>query len=162
MDLPRIGLDGGKTGGEPVLDRRPPRDQDFEHADHVRDDLVEVERLDGEPAFPRVGEHLRVQIRGALGGRVGGMQVIVRGRAGREMSAAQIDVADDRRQEVVEVVSDPAREHAQALDSLGTFEVRLQAAPVLLGAPEIGDVAAHRHGRDRSVGRATGRGASGW
>ena len=61
----------------------------------------------------------------------------------RQVHQREARVAQDRRQQVVEVVRDAARHQAQALELLGLADPFLQPAPLVLDAPLLGHVAHH-------------------
>ena len=48
----------------------------------------------------------------------------------REFASGGASVAEDTRQEIVEVVRDPARQNVQALESLGVFQFVFERAPL--------------------------------
>lgn len=62
-----------------------------------------------------------------------------------ERGAEDLGVAQDHRQQVVEVVSDPAREATHRVHLLRLAELRLALAERLGGLPELGDVVMMSH-----------------
>ena len=109
---------------------------------HLHDQRVEIDdaRLGDLPA--REAEELPGQRRAALGGVADAAEVLVRRVVAFELGAGHLDVAEDGRQQVVEVVGDAAGEAADALHLLGLQELRFE--PLALG-----DVLHHAEHADR-------------
>jgi hypothetical protein len=64
--------------------------------------------------------------------------------ARRQVAEREARLADDRREQVVEVVRDPAREHTEALEPLHLLHAALERAPLLFLAAPLAEVARHR------------------
>jgi hypothetical protein len=106
--------------------------QSRQHVAGVREDGVEVQRPDGEYLFASKREQLPGQVGAAAGGLLNLPQVASgRARLGR-LGEQHVAVALDDHQDVVEVVSDAARQVADGLELLGLAQFGLQPAPVAL------------------------------
>ncbi len=109
-------------------------------ADRPRD--VHRGRL-GRPA-PREGEDLLDHALRPARRRGDLLGVLAPDGARREIAGERLGVAEDRREHVVEVVGDAARERPERLDLLGLPEPLLQRAALRLRAVPVGDVPGHR------------------
>ncbi len=131
------------------LDRpQSPRDLDVEHdllADgaleeprHVVDALADIEAPGIERLAARECQQAARQLGAALGAGERGFDQL--GRLGIVVATVgqQVEIADDDRQVVVEVVRQPAGELADGLHALDLAQALLHADP-------FGDVDAHRH-----------------
>ena len=91
-------------------------------------------------AAPRVREHLP----GEVGGTVDGLDRLLEVGAlrglRRQGQQREVDVPEERHEEVVEVVRDAAGEHPEALQLLGVQQAALELEPLLVRALALGDV----------------------
>ena len=135
LELRAVGEHGREAVGGEHRDLDVAADQPAEHRHERARDLVEVEqhRLQHLPACER--QQLPGQRRGALG-RALDLLELVRPRPRADPVAGDLRVAADDRQQVVEVVRDPARELADRLHLL-------RLAELVLEHPPLGDVAQH-------------------
>ena len=108
-------------------------DQPREHAARVREQRVEVEDARLEHLLAGEREQLAGQVRRALAGPADLRDVLADRVVRRELGEGHVAVAEDRRQQVVEVVGDASGELADALHLLGLAEL-------LFELPALGDV----------------------
>ena len=149
-----IGLDGGEVLRQMTAQQRLLGDRDVQQVDQLLHEAGEVDRLHDEPPTAGIGEHLPAELGGPAGGVLDLPQVVAARGLGRHLQQRQVGVAEDRREQVVEIVRDAAREHAEALQLLRLLHLRLELAPLLLRPVACGDVAeapdpAHRPAVDR-------------
>jgi hypothetical protein len=90
----------------------------------------------------RVGEDLVHQLRRVFGGGADPAQGIALGRLGPEIRERHPAVAEDHREQVVEVVGDATCEHPEALELLRVLHMRLELAPFVLGSAALRQVSA--------------------
>ena len=93
-------------------------DQPAQHLVRVGDDLVQAQgpRLDRLPAAE--GQELAGEVAGALGRAADLLEILAVGTVGREVEQHQIRVAENRRQDVVEVVGHAAGQGAEGVHLL--------------------------------------------
>jgi hypothetical protein len=132
LELPAVAADEA-AGVGPRHERHLLAEQAREQASQPEDDLAEVEHLRLGHLASAEGEQLCRQ----GGGAVGGADDLERVRPARvvvvEARREEFAVAADRREQVVEVVRDPAREPAHRLELLRVEELLAQR-------PLVGDV----------------------
>ncbi len=110
-------------------------EQTAEHAIDVEDQLIQVDDAGLDDLAPRECQELPREVRRALRGARDLGDVAERGIAGRGIGPRHLGVAEDRRQQVVEVVRDAASQPADAFHALREQELRFEA-------PQLGDVLA--------------------
>ncbi len=95
----------------------------------------EGEQLAGEAGCPFAGQ---ADLPEVLAGRLAALGPVRLGRGG-ERIGSKGRVVEDHREEVIEVVRDPARQLAQAFQALGLRQLflRLVLPPVLQGVPPV-------------------------
>jgi hypothetical protein len=93
----------------------------------------------------------RLNISSWRGGPIGGaadlLDVVAHRVVGGQLARGEADAGEDHRQQVVEVVRDPARELADALQPLGLREAVLELGALLGAAAALGDVGGDRDDR---------------
>ncbi len=94
---------------------------------HLIDQPIQVERLDDQLPFAGVGQQLAGQLGGAVRGGAHLRDRLARGRLGRKIHKRQLGIPQNGHQQVVEIVGDAAREHAQAFHTLDLLELALQS-----------------------------------
>ena len=121
------------------------RQRRVEQRAQLAHELADVDGLaPPEVALARVGEHLPRERRRALRRRDDGLRR--RRRVGIAHALTQeLGVAEDAGEQVVEVVRDAAREHAEAVEPLRALHLLLERAPLGLEPPRGPQVA---HARD--------------
>ena len=110
LELIGIGADPPEIGREHGDERNVLANEAAEHLVHLRDDAVEIEHLGLEHLPPAVGEQLAGQRSRPLGRLADLLDIASLGIARRQFPQQELRVAQDRRQEVIEVVGDAARE----------------------------------------------------
>ena len=140
---------GRRVDGQ--LELRLLRQRRGEQRPQLTHELPEVDGLaPAEVPLPRVGQHLSRERRGPLRGRDDGRRdllVLVR----RGAIAQELGVAEHARQQVVEVVRDAARQHAQAVEPLRALDLLLEPAP--LGLEALRPLACRAHPPRAPAGR---------
>src|SRR5205823_1443052 len=97
---------GGERGGElDVLADQPPQ-----HGLQVGDDRIELEQLGREHLAATVREQLAGEVGGTRGRLANLLEVVAHGVLGGNVPHQQLRGAENRREDVVEVVRDPAGE----------------------------------------------------
>ena len=143
---PRSAFTRPRFGGTTTLDLDVLADEASQHARHPVHDVVEIEDLGNERLFAAEGQELPGQRGGPLGRLPDLLRPCPRGDPGASPLEEDVAVAEDDREEVVEVVGHAAGQAADRLHLLGLAELLLQAAPV-------GDVGEHPEGAgEPSVG----------
>ena len=138
-ELELVGIDAHQR--EPILELHIDLDDGAErapqHLHHAVDEARHVHRLGPQLLAPREGEHALGQGRAALGGLDRGIdQRLARDPVGH-VARHEVEIAEDRHQHVVEIVREPARELAEALELLHLVHLRqrhLALARALLDA----------------------------
>src|SRR5205823_361512 len=100
----------------------------LEQVRHLRHDIWKLQDLWPQGLLPRKSEELPGQPRGTIGVRLDLLNIVIVAVAGRMAHQHQVTVTDDRRQNVVEVVRDAARELSDHLHLS-----RLRDLPLELG-----------------------------
>ena len=115
FELARIGADRAKAAA--MLDHQLDglAEQALQQVRHFRHDVGQLQHLRPQRLLAREGEQLASQARGAVGVRLDLLDVVIIAVAGRVPHQHQVAVADDRGQDVVEVVGDAAGELADHL-----------------------------------------------
>ena len=146
VELGRIGLDRGHVGAEahPHRDRFA-REPSQERHDRL-DDRIDVEHTRLEYLPPAEGEQLPGEGAGSLGGIDDGLDVR-RAWVFAKLLEREQRLAVDRRQQVVEVVGDAARELPDRVELLALAKLELLRAEQLLRPLALGDVGDHAHHR---------------
>ena len=126
--MDRVGENRGKAIGELEIQIRLSPHRAFEQILDLAHLGREVpgENLELPPA--RVGEQLTREMGGDFGPPDDLAQVLLGRFVGGELAPGGTGVAEDARQEVVEVVGDPARQYVQALESLGVLKFVFECA----------------------------------
>jgi hypothetical protein len=151
MHLRRIGHDRQAAVVEIQLHRDVLWDQRPQHRQGLAYERVHQERL--APPGAALGEHQQLlgQVAGPLGGAAGVAQRVEVPGAGRGLRQHQIEVSEDRGEEVVEVVRDPAGQTPDALQVVHLAEALFQAL-------SLGHVARHQlHRRTTAHRQGQGR-----
>ncbi len=151
--LRRVALDRGELLGEAPLDGHRRRRDRVEEVRGVLEQAVEVEPADDEAPLARVGEELLGQVGGAHRGVLDVLELLAHRRLRRQLAQGEVGVTEHGDEQVVEVVGDPAGEHAQALELLRLLQLRLELlrVGVIRGHEQEADEAApfvHRRGPD--------------
>ena len=144
LDLTRIGHDAAELSPRQERELDVLAHQAAEHALHPPDERVEVDHLRLEDLLPAEREELAGERARPLGGVVDLHEVCAQRVALCDVRDGKARVAQDHRQQVVEVVRDAAREPADGLELLRLRELRLEQ---LL----TGHVAYRRHDDDPLV-----------
>ena len=123
--------------------RQVPREVEG-HADVLRDDRseqfvdflgerFELHRQHDEPAAPGVGEHLRRELAGAQRRTFDALDMGPPRGAGRQIGERETGFPEHADQQVVEVVGDAARQHAEALEPLRLLDSLVEQPALPLG-----------------------------
>ena len=132
---------GGSASCEIPLERGLLGDGRPEQGGHFPHFARQVELTAFDRTAAAVGQELLGELRCALGGAHHLVQVFPSRRIGGDVQPGEVGVAQDDMEEVVEVVRDPAGQHADALELLHVIGVRLArlgvAAGGLLAQPEL-------------------------
>ena len=104
----------GKYGPEFDVFADEPLQQPF----HPSDDRIDVDRLEVDDLFAAEGEKAVREVGGPFGRAEDLLHVGAKGIVRRQLHQEQVAVADDRRQDIVEVVGDAAGELAHGLHFL--------------------------------------------
>ncbi|MFT3915606.1 MAG: hypothetical protein QM704_16275 [Anaeromyxobacteraceae bacterium] len=164
LELPRVPAHPQEPGrgGHPHL--HVLADEAGEEVVEAAHDRVEVDHLQLEALAAAEGEHLRGEGAGALGGVGDRLEVLVRRMGLGEAVLHEARADEDRGEEVVEVVGDPAREAADGLEPLGLLEPEAQPL-ALLNLPAERAAREHeppvhreQHGREGEEGQERHRG----
>ena len=115
LELARVGADRPEVAAmlDDELDRLA--EQPLQQVRHFRDDVGKLEHLRPQRLLAREGEQLAGQAGGAVRVRLDLLDVVIIAVAGRMPHQHQVAVADDRGQDVVEIVRDAAGELADDL-----------------------------------------------
>ena len=143
MQLAGIGL--GQTavaGGRAERDRLP--EQPAQHRRQLAHNIADVEHADGENLFAAEGEQLPREAGGPIGCTLDFHDVVMARVGFRQALSQEARESLDGRQQVVEVVGDPARELADRVHLLRLPELIFERAA-------IGDI----QGDTRSAHRLT-------
>jgi hypothetical protein len=148
LDLPRVEGDRRQrlAADDPQLDVLADEAQD--HLLGAQDDLVEVEDLGGDDLLARERQQVAGQRRRRLGRLHHVGQPLPRRVNGRQRLQAVVDPRGDDREEVVEVMRDPAGQPADRLHLLRVHQLLLE--PLSIGDVREG----HQHLRQGPVGVA--------
>ena len=150
-DLPKlrgIGLDRRDSVREVVFEHDLLADAYQQQVPHLFDQLLEIQGLDGKASAAAVGQELPAEIGGPPGGNLDALQAGARRGERGHFGLGQVGVAQNPGQQVVEVVRDTTREHAQTFQFLGVQHLLLQIAL-------IRDIAANRE-HDRLAAQLEG------
>ncbi len=135
-----VGLDGRERIGEFVDDDGFVGGRGFEQRAHVLDEIREIDGLDVQGFFTRVGEHLVRERSRAVGCGLDALQARSHRGVLGQVDQREARISEDRRQQVVEIVSDAARHETQALEFLSFLNSPFQTAMLQLGQVLLGDV----------------------
>ena len=134
-DLARVRLDRRQTLLQVQGQGRLLRDRGLDEVRHLLDQISQRHPLHREDRLAGVRKHLEGQIGGALRrGRDLG-EVPVGGGPRRDFVEGQLGVPENDREEIVEIVCDPAGQGSQRLHLLGVVELLLQH-PFVSAVPE--------------------------
>ena len=120
-------------------------DQAAQHWLQVGHHLIEVQHA-GLGYLPAAEEQQLARQRGRP--PAGGedlLDLVIVGVIGGHPAGQELAVANDGREQVVEVVGHPTGQQPEGLHPLRLNELRLQPLPLLLPPPLLGDVPAHAH-----------------
>ncbi len=106
----------------------------------IRDECVDVKTRRQQHLLPAEGEQLLRQCRGAAG-RLDDLFSVTPLLTGGEAIPQKFGIAADDRQQVVEVVGDPAREQADRFHLLRLSELRLEQLAVSDVEADVDDAA---------------------
>jgi len=132
LKLARIAPHIGQVSPQMQLQRCRPRDrrpQDLAVLLHQR---AEIDVRDDKMTLAGIGQHLAGEICGSHRRGDGLFQAHARARVRVQVQPGELQVAQDRRQQVVKVVPDATREDAKALQFLGLEQLPLHGEPFLL------------------------------
>ena len=118
----------------------PVRQGGAEELGHVPHQAPEVDRLRGAGRTASVSQHLLAEAGRGPCGRLDVGQAGASGDLRGRLRPQDHHVAQDGGEQVVEVMGDPARQDAQALQPLGLLHLPLQLAPLLLAPLQVGHV----------------------
>ena len=140
LELVEVGLDQPEIAPVRDLELDPLADQPPQHHLQFRQHVGELQHLRAQRLAPREREQLTHQTRRAIGVLADLHDVLERGIGRPVVDQQQIRIADDRGQNVVEVMRDAAGELADRLHLLALREILLQR--LLLGGVERDHVGA--------------------
>ena len=129
LELRRVRDDQPQPGVQRRLDPNVFADGAFEQAAQILDDGVDVDRGGPQHLAAAEGEQLAGQGGGALAGFFDLLEVRVDRLVRADLVEQHLAVAGDRRQDVIEVVGDSARETADRLHLLGLAELIFETLP---------------------------------
>ena len=130
LELARVGLHSAQGGVEARHECDVFAQQPAQHVLGVRHNVVEVEDAHLHDLLAAERQQLTGESRGALGG-LADLRDIVAAPVGRaKILEQQVGVASDRREDVVEVVGDAARETPNGLHLLRLTQLLLEAEPL--------------------------------
>ena len=132
-----------------VSKRAVASDRGAQQIHHVAYQLVQIDALDRAVPLAGVRQHLVDEIGRALSTEEDGAHAVAELARRRNLQRQQIGVSDDAGQQVVEVVSQPAGEHAEALALLLFLDARLERRALGFGADLIGNIPQHDDPRRR-------------
>ena len=141
LHLSGISRDEWQIRGEVVAHHRLLGNGDRQELGHLQHQPVQVDLHDLQPSLAGIGEELAGQIGGPEGGLFDLLQDGLSGAFRGKPHGPQVRVAQDDRQEVVEVMGDAPGQDPQALQLLGL-------AQGVLGLLPLGDVGPDGHELD--------------
>ena len=122
LDLARIGHDGPQVTSQRSLDLDVVAEQALKHVDQIRDQRADVQSFGRDDLTAGESQQLPGETRRPFPGRGHFLQIdsgrVVRRQFRRQVGAAHFDVAQNRREEVVEIVSHATGEAADPLHLL--------------------------------------------
>ncbi len=127
LELARIGADGAEAATMLHLQLDRLAEQPLQQGRDLGDDVRQLKHLRPQRLLARESEQLAGQAGGAV--RVGAdlLDVVIVAVAGRVAHQHEVAIADDRGQDVVEVVGDAAGELADGLHLRGLGDLALEA-----------------------------------
>ena len=138
--LGRIGLDGGEVPAEVVLEDGLARGRTLDELGHFANDPRDVEALGAERLGPGIGQHLAGQGRRPVGRVHDPVEPLPQRRLGWQVHQCEAGFAQDRGEQVIEVVSDASGHDTQALQLLGVLHPVLEPAAILFLSASLRDV----------------------
>ena len=141
FDLRRVGERGRQIGRRPHGDVDRRADRAAQQLRHAGDHPVEVGRRRVHALLAREGEQLSGEAGAPLGGgeRRGQEAPIARSSSDDEPRLEQFDIADDRGQQIVEIMRDAGGQLTDRLDTLRLAQLRLGRLALLDLRGEAGD-----------------------
>ena len=145
LELRRVRLDQGQANRQMQAQQGCTGDGKLHEFGGFAHRLVEIEGADEIAALAGVGQHLFAQVGGPDRGCFDVPQIFSRRRIAGNVQLGQVGIAQDEREEIVEVMGDPSRQNSQALQTLRFAQLSLHL--ILLGSfvpglflPKNGDV----------------------
>ena len=142
LELSGVGLHGTRVRRETGAQLDVLAEQAAEHLLKVAHQGPDVDHARLQDLLPAEREQLSREAGGPVGGLANFGDILVTGVAGAQIFEEQVRVAGDRGENVVEVVSDPAREPADRFHFL-------RLAQLLLELHALGDIAADAEDADQ-------------
>jgi hypothetical protein len=142
LELPAVRTYVPQVVGEPQLQVDRVADGAVQHARQAVHHLVEAQRRGLHHLAAPEREQLPRQRGGPLGRALDLGHVLLHPRVGGAV-LDEAGVAQDRRQQVVEVMGDAARQLADALQALGVMQFVLEPVPLPFGPDPLRDVLGH-------------------
>ena len=127
-ELTRVTVNRGTTADAVRVHFDRGTDERRDHAQRVRDELVEIDVADARRSLPEIREHRATELRGALSGELDILERHRHGARALDLRDRVTRVGEDTGQHVVEVVCDPPDEQADRLFLLATQGLLLQPA----------------------------------
>src|SRR5438309_2056624 len=126
VDLTGVGANGAEGWRQDGDQLHLLSNQAAQHLVRVGDDVVQVEdpRLDGLAAAE--GQQLPREVAGGLRGATDLVEILAMGAVGGKVEKDQIRVPENRRQDVVEIVGDPAGQRAKGVHLLRLPQLLLE------------------------------------
>ena len=131
-------------------------EQSLQQVGHLRHDVRKLEDLRAQGLLPREGKKLSSEARGAVGIRLDLLDVVIVAVSRRMAHQHEVAMADDRGQDIVEIVSDPAGELSDHLHlgCLGDLPLELGFLAIVLQQQQdrgIAEAAKPRDGQSDRV-----------
>ena len=143
----------GQGGGEAEADLDVVAHQGLEHPLGVDHHVVEAQAANLKELASAEGEQLLGELGGPQAGLANLLDVLPDRLSRPQIREGQLAVAQDRGQQVVEIMGDPPCQPADRLHLLGLAELLLGQLELLLGPLPFGDVEVDRHAPDGTPAR---------
>ena len=139
-----VDFDQGQAGFQRVDEPGRPRRGRLDQQSHLVNGRREIDRVHLGRILTRVGEHLPGQCSRAISSPANHFDSLADRRSCGQIKQREVDVADNRREEIVERVSKPAGQRAQTLESLAAHDPAL-AIGMHIGDQDRERSPVHRH-----------------